>query len=59
MPAEGHLSEALAAVNDSWIAGNQSTPQGSLSAVRSHLGRVRISGSPVGARVRVGDTDRG
>ncbi|HEX3698501.1 MAG TPA: PEGA domain-containing protein [Polyangia bacterium] len=58
-PAEAHLAEALRAVDDSWIASNQSTLQESLNSVRTHLGRLRVEGTPLGAHVRVGGDDRG
>jgi hypothetical protein len=57
--SESHLGQALAAANDSWIAANQTTLQDSLKVVRSHLGRLRVTGSPLGAHVRVAGADRG
>jgi hypothetical protein len=58
-PSEGHLVESLSATNDVWIRGNEKTLQESLTRVRAHLARVRVSGTPAGARVRVADVDRG
>lgn len=58
-PAEAHLSEALGATEDSWIRGTEATLRESLATVRTHLGRLRISGTPTGAHVRTAGVERG
>jgi len=58
-PAEIHLNEALGAVNDAWVQTNQNVLQTSLTEVRTHLGRLRVNGSPAGAHIRAGSIDRG
>jgi tetratricopeptide (TPR) repeat protein len=57
--AEGHLVEALSASTDLWIKTTEATLTESLKVVRSHLGRVSVTGSPAGAHVRVAGVDRG
>ncbi|HXJ21771.1 MAG TPA: PEGA domain-containing protein [Polyangia bacterium] len=51
--AERHLNEALAATDDPWVTKNRDTLQQSLAAVQPHVGRVEVTGDPVGAAVSV------
>ncbi len=51
--AETHLSEALRGGRDPWIKKNRVVLDGSMETVKSHLGRVAITGRPAGASVEV------
>lgn len=53
--ADLHLTEALAAVSDPWVAGHRATIESSLATARRNLGTVRVHGSPKGALVMVND----
>jgi hypothetical protein len=57
--AEGHLAEALAGKEDAWIRVNQTILEKALADVRAHLCEVKITGSPVAARVTLGGRFRG
>lgn len=48
-----HLSVALAADTDPWVAQNKPTLQASLDAVQKHLGRIDFDGDPATAIVLV------
>lgn len=51
--AEAHLSEALRAPSDPFIRKHRATLDRSIATVKSHLGRVEITGRPAGAEVEV------
>jgi hypothetical protein len=51
--AEGHLSEALASPHHLWVAKNHQQLETALAETRKAIGRVEITGSPVGATVLV------
>jgi tetratricopeptide (TPR) repeat protein len=51
--AEKHLSEALAATRDAWIATNRAELEDSLARVRASIGEVMVTGTPTGASVVV------
>lgn len=51
--AERHVSEALRATNDPWIAKHHADLDGSLRTIRAHTARVEITGLPKGAEVTV------
>lgn len=55
LEAEQHLSEALAAESDPWIASKRSTLHSSRQEVRKRLGSIRVSGTPEGATVTLDD----
>lgn len=55
LEAEQHLSEALVAQSDRWIASKRSTLENSRASVRAKLGSLRVEGSPQGAVVMHGD----
>lgn len=52
--AEPLLSEALSSPQDPWIKKNRETLKDSLEAVKTHVGRLELSGDPVGATIRIG-----
>jgi hypothetical protein len=51
--AEVHLSRALAAGQDPWIAKYRSTLETSRTDIARHLGWLELGGDPAGAQVRV------
>ena len=51
--AEPLISEALSSPQDPWIKKNRDTLKDSLEAVKTHVGRLDLSGDPVGATIRV------
>src|SRR5581483_9001377 len=51
--AESHLTAAVGATDDFWIARHHSALVGALATVRQHLGTLEIRG-PAGAMVSVG-----
>ncbi|MDX2024374.1 MAG: PEGA domain-containing protein [Deltaproteobacteria bacterium] len=55
LASEQHLSEALVAESDPWIAGKRDTLEGSREAVRNRLGSLHIAGEPRGAMVTLND----
>ena len=59
VPAFEHLTEALEAKKDPWIAKNRSTIAQALAAVAERVGRVEILGGSAGAEVRIDGVARG
>src|SRR5437667_8542021 len=57
--SERHLTEAIAARDNSWIAGNQAVLSGALRAVRDKNAELRIIGAPAGAEVFVNGKNMG
>jgi hypothetical protein len=55
LPAEQHLTEALAAAGNPWIEQHRGELERALVRVRASIGTVEIAGQPVGAEVRVND----
>jgi hypothetical protein len=51
--ADAHLTEALRASKDAWVAKNRDVLEGSLAVVRKFVARVEIAGDPVGAEVLI------
>ncbi len=51
--AEEHLVEALGGTSDAWVRNRLSVLQSALTEIRQHVGRLDISGRPVGAEVVV------
>jgi hypothetical protein len=51
--AARHISEALGATDDPWVAKNREQLQQSLATVQTHVGRVEVTGDPVGAAVSI------
>jgi len=51
--AEAHVTYALSAKDDRWIARNRATVEESLATIRAHVGRVEIVGGEPGAQVTV------
>jgi hypothetical protein len=51
--ADAHLTEALRASKDPWVAKNRAVLEGSLAVVRKFVARVEIAGAPVGAEVLI------
>lgn len=51
--ADGHLSEALRAKSDPWVAKNRAALDEALGTVKEHIGRVEVVGDPPGAEVYV------
>ena len=51
--AERHVSEAVAAPGDPWVAKNRPALEGALGTIQAHLGRIEVIGDPVGASVSV------
>jgi hypothetical protein len=51
--AERHVSEALHAEADAWIAKNRATLDDALGTIEGHLGRIEVLGDPEGAEVSV------
>jgi PEGA domain len=51
--AERHVSEALHATDDAWVAKNQATLADALGIIQGHLGRVEVIGDPEGADVSI------
>lgn len=51
--AEAHLSEAMRATADPWVAKNRSTIQRALGVTKAHVGSIQIAGEPEGAEVLV------
>jgi hypothetical protein len=51
--AERHVSEALRARGDQWVARNRAALDQSLAIIQEHLGRLEIKGDPDGAEVSV------
>ncbi|HET6149518.1 MAG TPA: hypothetical protein VFH68_18420 [Polyangia bacterium] len=49
--AEAHMTKALAAGTDPWIAKNRPILESALGTVRTHIGTVEIWGTPEGAEV--------
>lgn len=52
--AEPLLSEALSSPNEPWVKKNRETLKDSLEVVKTHVGRLQLSGDPAGATIRVG-----
>lgn len=57
--ADPLLGEALSALQDNWVKKNRDTLKDSQEAVKAHLGRLQIIGSPDGAQVTVGGVNVG
>jgi hypothetical protein len=51
--AERHVSEAVHATTDPWVAKNLTTLEDALGTIEAHLGRVEVLGGPEGAEVSV------
>jgi hypothetical protein len=51
--AERHVSEALHATADDWVAKNRATLADALGIIQGHLGRVEVIGDPPGADVSI------
>jgi hypothetical protein len=51
--ADAHLTEALRASKDAWVAKNRNVLEGSLAVVRKFVARVEIAGEPAGAEVLI------
>jgi hypothetical protein len=51
--AERHLTAALEATADSWIAKNRAPLAGALETIQKHLGSISVEGTPRGAEVKV------
>ncbi|HXT89979.1 MAG TPA: PEGA domain-containing protein [Trebonia sp.] len=51
--AERHVSEAVHASGDNWIAKNRPTLEDALGTIEAHLGRIEVLGDPEGAEVSV------
>ena len=49
--AEAHLSEAIRAAGDSWVAKNRAVLDQALVTIQAHLGRIEVIGDPEGAAV--------
>jgi len=49
--AETHLSEAIRAAGDSWVAKNRAVLDQALVTIQAHLGRIEVIGGPEGAAV--------
>jgi hypothetical protein len=58
-PAAQHLSEALGSQTDAWVQVKRTVLETALTNVRTHLGCLRLEGTPPGAHVRVAGVDRG
>ncbi len=58
-PAYEHLTQALLAVSDRWIATNAATLRASYNEVSHHVGRLEIVGGSRGAEVRIDGVPRG
>ncbi len=52
--ADLHLTTGLRAKQDPWILRNRDTIEEALGRVKHHVGRVEITGEPVGAEVLIG-----
>jgi PEGA domain len=52
LEASGELEEVLTESSDPWVAAHQAQLKQSLAMVRKHVGSLRVSGSPQGAKVR-------
>ena len=59
VPAFEHLTEALEAKKDPWIAKNRSTIASALATVAERVGKVEILGGSPGAEVRIDGVARG
>lgn len=53
VPAEAHLSAALAAKGDAWIEKNRAALAGALDVVKQHVGTLEVLGGAPGAEVVV------
>ena len=53
LEAERHLHEALSAPHDIWVQRHRDQLEDSLHKVRSAIGELIVTGSPIGAEVRV------
>jgi hypothetical protein len=51
--ADRHLRQALESADDPWIRKNRASIDESLAAIGGHVGQLEVSGTPVGAEVRV------
>ena len=51
--AEAHLKEALAAVDDPWIARHRPALEGALAVIGEHLGYLQVNGGVAGAELRL------
>jgi hypothetical protein len=51
--ADRHLRQAIESGDDAWILKNRAAIDGALKAIGSHVGRLDVRGSPVGAEVRL------
>jgi hypothetical protein len=51
--AETHLGESLRKANDPWVKKNRGVIEEALVLIKSHIGRLEISGEPAGAEVVV------
>lgn len=59
LAAEKHLTEALAASGDPWIASKKATLEGSLAAIGKRLARVELSANADGATAKVEGAEAG
>jgi hypothetical protein len=53
LEAERHLHEALSAPHDIWVQRHRDQLEDSLHKVRSAIGELIVTGSPIGAEVRI------
>jgi tetratricopeptide (TPR) repeat protein len=53
LDGETHLTKALEAAQDSWIAKYRETLEGSRAEIAKHLGALSVTGGPDGAELRV------
>jgi hypothetical protein len=52
-PADRHLRQSLESIDDPWIRKNRATIEASLKAIKRHIAHLDVTGTPVGAEVRV------